>query len=222
VITPNSHNTNPPKSEPAFGSIYIRRARLADVPMMAKIINDAAEFGLMLHKPLSALYENVREFQVAVRPIERGTYDLATPGNKPENRPQDVVGVCGLSIVWANLAELVSLAVSPGHRGKGLGRKLVEACMKEARELGVRRIMSLTYEQRFFEKLGFVVVQRDSLPHKVWAECVRCPKHEACDEIAMVKVLEDVPENEAPAPPVSSSYDVPIVLTSGGKRMVAE
>ena len=180
----------------------IRRATVADVPAMGKIINDAAEFGLMLPKSLAALYENVREFHVAVEPGVDGV--------------DKVIGVGGLSIVWANLAEAASLAVDPAYRGQGIGRKLVEACIEEARQLGIRKIMTLTYEQAFFEKLGFVVLDRQNLPHKVWSECVRCPKNQACDEIAMIRVLEDVPEIEsAPPPPRATNYEVPVVLTRG-------
>ena len=177
----------------------IRRATVADVPAAAGIINDAAEYGLMLPRSLASMYENVREFHVAV------------------DDEAGVVGVCGLSIVWANLAEVAALAVHHAHRGRGLGRRLVEACVDEARVLGVRRLMTLTYEQAFFEKLGFAVVDRQKLPLKVWSECVRCPKNAACDEIAMIRELDDVPEVTAPPPPVQHSggserYVVPVTL----------
>lgn len=179
----------------------IRRAKIADVPAMGRIINDAAEFGLMLPKSLAVLYENVREFHV----VE----DEATG---------EVVGVCGLSVIWAGLAEVVSLAVSPSQRGKGLGKRLVEACLEEAKALGVKRVMSLTYEQKFFDRLGFAAVDRQELPLKVWADCVRCPKNEACDEIAMIKVFDDVPEPAgAPVAPTTAQgarFEVPVVITS--------
>ncbi len=172
----------------------IRRATVADVPAMGQIINDCAEFGLMLPRSLSSMYENVREFHVA----------------EVDSR---VVGVGALSVVWANLAEVCALAVQPDQRGLGLGRQLTEACVAEARVLGVRTIMTLTYEQAFFEKLGFAVVDRQQLPLKVWSECIRCPKNQACDEIAMTLVLQDVPELGVPkpaAPPVDQ-YIVPII-----------
>ena len=177
--------------------MQIRRATVADVPAMGQIINDCAEFGLMLPRSMSSLYENVREFHVAE--------DSGGDGR--------VVGVCGLSVVWANLAEVCALAVAPDQRGLGLGRKLVEACINEARVLGIRTIMSLTYERAFFEKLGFSVVDRQKLPLKVWSECVRCPKNQACDEIAMTRVLEDVPDLAVPKPtaPPEDQYIVPTI-----------
>ncbi len=179
----------------------IRRAYIADVPAMGKIINDCAEFGQMLPRSLAALYENLREFQVAVDDAD----------------PQQVIGVCGLSIIWADLAEVVALAVAPGARGRGIGRDLVKACIAEAEKLRIRKVMTLTYERVFFEKLGFEVMDRANLPHKVWADCVRCPKNDACDEIAMLLTLDSVPLTETPAPPISSRYDVPVVLTTHRK-----
>lgn len=186
----------------------IRPATVADVPAMARIINDAAEFGLMLPKSLAVLYENVREFQVAQA-------EPASAGGSAE-----VIGVCGLSIVWANIAEVVSLAVDPAYRGRGLGRRLVEACVDEARRLGIRRLMTLTYERGFFERLGFEVVDRQHLPLKVWSECVRCPKNAACDEIAMIRELHDVPELQAPPPtqPPQGEYVVPVTMSVVQRR----
>ena len=187
----------------------IRPATVADVPAIARIINEAAEFGLMLPKSLAVLYENVREFQVAEAE--------AASADAPADSPFQVIGVCGLSIVWANIAEVVSLAVDPAWRGRGLGRRLVEACVDEARRLGIRRLMTLTYERSFFERLGFGVVDRQQLPLKVWSECVRCPKNEACDEIAMIRELTEVPELQAPPPsqPVTGEYVVPVTLSAG-------
>ncbi|MBI1338223.1 MAG: N-acetyltransferase [Phycisphaera sp.] len=173
----------------------IRRASIPDIPAIGQIINDAAEYGLMLHRSWAYLYEHLRDFHVAV---EEG----------------QTVGVCGLNIVWANIAEVYSLVVAPSWRGKGLGRQLVLSCIDEAEELGIKRLMTLTYERVFFERLGFEVVDRQTLPLKVWSECVRCSKSEACDEIAMVRVIEDVVEQNAPKPPTPAphEYEVPVVL----------
>ncbi len=180
-----------------------RSALIHDVSALGSIINDCAEYGQMLHRSLEYLYENVRDFQVA----------------EVDGR---VAGVCGLKIVWGDLAEVYALAVGPAHRGQGLGRKLVEACFDEARRLGVRRLMTLTYEQSFFEKLGFAVLDRQQLPLKVWSECLRCSKNQRCDEIAMACVLEDVPPGASPDPqsPSDDQYVVPITLkvTRGAQR----
>lgn len=173
----------------------IQQAGVGDVPAMAELINDYAEQALMLHRSHAELYERVRDFSVA-------------------RLDGQVVGVVGLRIMWSNLAEVYALAVSPDATGEGLGRKLVAAAIEEGRRLGIRRIFSLTYEQRFFERCGFTVVNRHrELPLKVWSECARCPKNHACDEIAMVRVLEDVPDLGPPpqSSPQMSTYEVPML-----------
>ena len=179
----------------------IRPARIADAPAMVRLVNDYAERGLMIHRSLAEMYEHLREFQVAA-------WDEAEADASPS-----IAGVSGLRIMWANLAEIYSLAVSPDARGRGLGRKLVEAAIADAEALGIRRVFALTYERGFFERCGFEVVDRRSLPLKVWGECIRCPKHEACDEIAVVRTLEHVPDHGEPLPTPGESeedYDVPM------------
>ncbi len=171
----------------------IRPATIADVPATVAVINEYAERGLMIHRSRAEFFDRLRDLLVA---IEGG----------------EVVGVVGLRVMWANLAEVYALAVRGDQRGKGLGRQLVEAAVNEARCLGVRRLFSLTYERAFFERCGFAVVDRRTLPMKVWGECIRCPKHEACDEIAMTRVLDDVPDHDQgqPTGPAGAEYDVPV------------
>lgn len=171
----------------------IRNATIHDVPAIQAIVNSHAELGKMLFKSLAALYEHLRDFAV---------YE----------EDGQILGCSALTIIWADLAEVRSLAVDADHTGRGIGRKLVEWTVDEARRLGIRKIMSLTYEQRFFEKLGFEVVQKEALPLKVWSDCVRCPKREGCDEIAMVRVLEDVPAVEVPtAVPTPRGMSIPVL-----------
>ena len=101
----------------------------------------------------------------------------------------------------------------------------MRAALDDADRLGIRRVMSLTYEQRFFERLGFSVVDRQKLPMKVWAECVACPKKNACDEIAMIRVNPDLPPAPAPPAGVGPGVTAPVVLSSltrDGRVMVAE
>ncbi len=180
----------------------IRPAQIPDIPLVSQIITDCAERGLMLHRSWSFLYEHTRDFYVAIE----------------DDR---VVGVCGLSIVWANLAEVYSLAVVASHRGRGIGKRLVEACVDNAKELAIPRLMTLTYEQAFFSSCGFEVVDRQKLPLKVWSECLRCSRNQACDEIAMVRVLSDVPAPAAPQPatPAEGRYVVPVPLSIQPRRV---
>jgi amino-acid N-acetyltransferase len=171
----------------------IRTATIHDVPRIQEIIASHAELGKMLFKSYAQLYEDLRDF---------GVYEI----------DGEVVGCCALTIIWADLAEVRSLAVEDKHRGKGVGRHLIEWAVDEARRLGIRRLMALTYEQGFFGKLGFEVVSKESLPLKVWSDCIRCPKRDGCDEIAVVRTLQDVEAPVVPAaPPTPSGISIPVL-----------
>ncbi|MCC7350300.1 MAG: N-acetyltransferase [Phycisphaerales bacterium] len=171
----------------------IRPATVHDVPRIALIINSHAELGRMLFKSYAQLYEDLRDFAVC-------------------EVDQKVVGCTALSVIWADLAEVRSLAVEKSFHGRGIGKLLVRWAIEEARRLQIRRLMSLTYEQAFFDKCGFVVVPKESLPLKVWSDCVRCPKQEQCDEIAMVLTLHDLPVIEAPdATPTPRGVSIPVL-----------
>lgn len=147
-----------------------RKALMADVPHMQKLINNYAQQGFMLPRPLVMLYETMRDFVVAE---ENG----------------EIVAVGALHIVWENLAEVRALAVAPGKEGHGYGKALVEVLLEEARSLGVSRVFALTYQPGFFERCGFVVVDKETLPHKVWGECINCAKFPNCDETALIHQL---------------------------------
>jgi amino-acid N-acetyltransferase len=176
----------------------IRPATIHDIPRIQEIINSHAELGKMLFKSLAQLYETLRDFAVYEIPRIEG--------------PGTVAGCCALSVIWADLAEVRSLAVDEEFRGRGIGSRLVEWAVDESRRLQIRRLMALTYEQRFFEKLGFEVVSKDTLPLKVWSDCVRCPKRDGCDEIAVVKFLADVPMIVMhQAPPTPRGVSVPVL-----------
>jgi len=176
----------------------IRRADVHDVPAIGRIVNDCAECGQMLHRSMSFLYEHVRDFFVATE-------------------EDNVIAACGLGVVWADLAEVYSLAVSPAHRCQGQGEKLVSACVDETKTLGIRRVIALTYEQKFFARQGFSIIDRQKLPLKIWSQCLQCPRNQACDEIAMMRELTDVPEVEAPLAeaPAADAYIVPVPLRIG-------
>jgi amino-acid N-acetyltransferase len=146
------------------------KAMITDVPGMHKLINYFAEKGEMLPRPLSEIYEGLRDYFVVS--------DGAT-----------VVGCAALHINWSDMAEIRSVAVAQEYQKKHVGFKLVEACLKEARELGLPTVFCLTYKPAFFEKLGFTRVDKMELPQKVWNECYRCAKFPNCDEVAMIHHL---------------------------------
>lgn len=160
--------------------LEIRKARLEDVPSIAALVNEYAAQGLMLPKRQVDLYEQVREFVVVV------TSDA------------ELLGCGALRLVWHNLAEVRSLAISTKAQGMGLGRRIVEELIDDARELGLAKVFALTYQQTFFEKLGFHVVDKSVFPQKVWLDCNQCSKQNCCDEIAMIRVLDPTQSDEDP------------------------
>jgi len=96
-----------------------------------------------------------------------------------------------LSICWEDLAEVRSLAVAPGQQGKGIGRKIVEMCLSEATELGLKRVFALTYQPIFFKTMGFFDIEKSELPQKIWGDCINCVKYPDCDELALaINLLE--------------------------------
>jgi amino-acid N-acetyltransferase len=153
-----------------IAAMTIRHARVADADAICGLINHYAERGRMLHRSLENAYDSLREFLVA-------------------EADGVVVGCVAVDVFWADLAEVKSLAVAGDHRRRGIGAALVTAAEDDARRLGVRKLFALTYEKGFFAARGFRQIDRDTLPEKVWRECVACPKFDACDEIAMVKEL---------------------------------
>jgi amino-acid N-acetyltransferase len=156
---------------PAKTTIKIDKAKISDVPQMHKLINHFAGNGEMLARPLSELYENIRNFHVA-------------------RQGRKVVGCAALHIMWSDLAEIKSVAVSVEVQRLGVGNKLVGACIDNARELHLENVFCFTYKPGFFKKAGFKEVDKMTLPHKVWTECLRCPKFPNCDETAMTLVLK--------------------------------
>jgi amino-acid N-acetyltransferase len=162
-------------------NVSLRRARVGDVVEMQRLINRFAERDEMLPRALHELYENIRDFYVILE-------------------GEEVAGCAALHVSWANLAEVKSVAVAEHCRRNGYGRQLIEACLEDARALGVSTVFCLTYRPDFFGALGFQVVDRNTLPRKVWSECIRCPKFNNCTEIAMaIQVLDaSIPAPEDP------------------------
>jgi len=177
-----------------MNEVALRPATVRDVKGIHRLLNHYASQGLLLPRSLNELYEGVRDFVVAV--TDEGV----------------LVGCCALQVSWENLAEVKCLAVDEDRRGQGLGRQLMERCLEDAAELGLTTVFCLTYQVEFFARLGFVVVDRKRLPHKVWGECVHCPKFPDCDETAMVYWVdgEPVAEGTIGGPPMTpgSAVDV--------------
>jgi len=163
--------TSPEKSSAAAIVVPpVRAAAIHDVPEIHHLLERYAAQGNLLPRTMSELYRHLRDFFVV--------------------EMNGRVAACGaLEIFTEDLGEVRSLVVDDAYQGKGYGRVLVERILDEARLIGLRRIMALTYVPEFFHKLGFETVSKDTLPEKVWGICVKCYKFNSCDEIAVLKTL---------------------------------
>jgi amino-acid N-acetyltransferase len=148
----------------------IRKAKLSDVKEIQRLTKPYSARGEILPRSLSELYDHLRDFFVYIR-------------------DRKVVGTCALHICWEDLAEIRTLAVEEGDQRRGVGAKLVKACLEESKELGVKKVFALTYRTEFFERQGFQKVDKSTLPHKIWSDCLKCVKFPDCDEIALIKEL---------------------------------
>lgn len=153
--------------------MVIQKARVGDVPAIYALLKGFAEQGLLLPRSLSELYDLVRDFHVALSEKDGGV----------------LAGVCSLHVSWTELGEIRSLAVEPRFQGQDLGRRLLTACVAEARELGLKRLFALTYIPAYFERHGFRSIAKSDLPQKIWADCFKCVKFPECDEVALAREI---------------------------------
>jgi amino-acid N-acetyltransferase len=152
--------------------VTIRKTRTSDVPEIHRLLQSVAKEGTILPRSLSELYDHLRDYKVCAK--AQGDH---------------IVGVCAVHVCWEDLAEVRSLVVEEGWKGKGIGKRLTQACLKEAQTLGINRVFVLTDKPAFFEQLGFAKVDKSYLPHKVWSDCIRCIKFPECDEEALILKL---------------------------------
>lgn len=148
----------------------IRKAKVKDVPSIVELINSYAQKGEMLPRSYSQVCESLMNFVVW--------------------EEDGMVKGCGsLQVLWDDLGEIRSLAITPEGVGKGHGKDIVAILLEEARQLGLSKVFTLTYKPAFFERLGFRIVEKERLPQKVWRDCLDCIKFPHCDEIALIKRL---------------------------------
>ncbi len=148
----------------------IRRATLRDVKSIHRLIAEQAQSGHILARAMGELYSQVKDFIVS-----------------EDDGSEEIVGCGALQIVWEDLAEIRSLAVQTEYQGQGVGTALIEALLEESGQMGVSKVFVLTYRPELFQRLGFALMDKSLLPHKIWADCIRCTKFPECDEIALVR-----------------------------------
>ncbi len=144
---------------------------MSNAKAIHSLVNKFAKRDDMLPRSLNDIYENIRDFFIC-------------------NHDNRLIAIASLHIVWENLAEIRSIAVSRKHQGQGIGGKLVKHCLKEAKSLGIGKVFALTYHPDYFRRLGFENIDKNELPHKIWGDCLNCHKFPDCDEVAVMKLLK--------------------------------
>ena len=147
-----------------------RKATIHDVVSIHKILSYYVNQDILLPRSIADLYEHIRDFYI----------------EDSKEADGNLIGICSLIVSWEDLGEIRSLSVIESSQNCGIGSKLVEKCLKEAVELGLSRVFALTLRKKFFADLGFKEIDKSLLPHKIWADCIKCPKFPNCDEIAMI------------------------------------
>ncbi len=179
--------------------VEIRKATVRDVSAILEIVNEYAQDQVMLARSPLAVYENLRDYVVAVS----------------ENR---IIGCGALHVVWGDLSEIRSIAVRKDFKSGGIGKKIAKALLSEAHALLLPKVFAFTYVPGFFEALGFRVVPHSELPHKVFTDCLNCPKFNACDEIAVLIELRAVegtfPQTGPLSRPVPGLFQGPFPQTN--------
>ncbi|GMT42649.1 MAG: acetyltransferase [bacterium] len=150
----------------------IREAKVSDAEEILRLIRVWAEKGKLLHRSLNDIYESIRNFYIY------------------ENDGR-MVGVLALQVVWEDIAEIRSLVVDEGYLSRGVGKALVERGLQTAVTIGVKKVFVLTYAPEYFKKLGFAEIDKATLPHKIWSDCVRCHKFPDCDETAVILNIDE-------------------------------
>jgi len=151
--------------------IEYKKATLDNISAMQELVLPEVESGIILERSSDEIATNIRSYTLAYK-------------------DEILVGFCALHIHTASLAEIRSLIVKEDFRGKKIGENLIKRCSDEAQNLGLQKLLSLTYKQSFFEKLGFVEIQKESIPeHKIWADCIKCKHFPVCNEVSLIKNL---------------------------------
>lgn len=151
--------------------INIRPAVLKDAYQIKNLINGQAKKGKMLPVSINQVFEHIRNFLVVIDSKDR------------------ILGCGALKIVWKDLGEIRSLAIKDSKQKKGCGSILVNTLIEEAKKIGIKKVFVLTWTPEFFEKFGFVRIEKTKLPHKIWIDCINCPKFPRCDEVPLLKII---------------------------------
>jgi len=154
-------------------NIVIRKAKIKDVKSIYRILLYFGRKNMLLPRPLMELYENIQNFWVAEK------------NNK-------VIGCCSMHVVSENLAEIRSLAVLPRYQNRGIGKRLIYEVAREMKNIGLKETFVLTFNEKYFKKIGFKRISREKLPHKIWRDCINCPMFPECDEKPLIVKIDNI------------------------------
>lgn len=151
--------------------ITYTKAKLSDIVSMQEVVKPEVEKGIILFRSADEMATNIRSYILAK---DEGT----------------IIGFGALHFHADDLAEVRSLVVKDGFRGRGVGKGIIQALLKEGEAMDVKKVFTLTYQKPFFESVGFSEIPKESLPsHKIWADCIKCKHFPVCDEIALIKII---------------------------------
>jgi amino-acid N-acetyltransferase len=151
--------------------IEYKKAKLSDITSMQDLVAPEVESGIILDRTDDEIATNIRSYTLVLS-------------------DDQLVGFCALHVHSPSLAEIRSLIIKEGLRGQNIGSGLISKVLEEGVELGLQKVLSLTYRKEFFEKLGFVEIPKESLPeHKIWADCIKCKHFPVCNEVSLIKNL---------------------------------
>ena len=151
--------------------IHFKKPTLDNIVEMQTLVASEVESGVILPRSNDEIATNIR------------SYFLAMDGNK-------IIGFVALHIHSMVLGELRSMIIHESYRGQNIGTKLVDNACLEGKNLGLKEVLALTYQKRFFERLGFVEIPKESIPeHKIWADCIKCKHFPVCNEVSLIKTL---------------------------------
>ena len=135
-------------------SVKIRAAKTSDIKAIRTIIDTYSLQRRLLSKETVMLYEDVQEFFVA-------------------EKDNAIIGCGALHVLWEDLGEVRTVAVIEDFRGQKIGHQIMNAIIKRAQSLGLKRLFCLTFETEFFGKHGFKEIQGAPVEPEVYQQLLR-------------------------------------------------
>ena len=149
----------------------ITKATLKDIDCLQSLVADEVKNNIILYRDKDTIATNIRSYLLI-------------------RKKDKIIASVALHIYSVKLAEFRSLIVQKEYRNRGLGQLLIKAGINEAKELGLKELLVLTYQANFFKKLGFVEIEKNKIPDKkIWADCINCKNFSNCDEVALIKKI---------------------------------